>query len=426
MARGFVSLPVSSGGGDDWVRPSDWLAMPTVTSAEQKFVGLHAIHPNGNNFAAFLFTTSAGQYQVDWGDGTTDLVNSNVKAEHEYDYATYDVADATLSSRGYKQAIITVTPVSGNLLTCNFQQRYTGQNQAYATGFLDCIISMPNHSASAFTFGGNTVRHAYVERFDVKTLGSCNSLTNMFYNCFSLQSIPLFNTASVTSMTNMFLSCFSLQSIPLFNTASVTSMTSMFYFCYSLQSVPLFNTASVTSMTNMFYNCYSLQSVPLFNTASVTSMSSMFLSCFSLQSIPLFNTASVTNMASMFRDCLSLRSVPLFNTASVTNMGGMFQACNSIKALPALSTSSITTAAGTDFGASFAINCNSLDRCEMVFARTVGFANCQLSKTALEEIFTNLVDRSATTSATITITGNYGAATADTTIATTKNWTVTN
>jgi hypothetical protein len=364
MAVGSFRVPAGGGAStEDWVRPSDWLAMPTVTDVEQKFVGLHAIFPEGNNFAALLFTTSTGQYQVDWGDGSSPtLHNSNTKAEYEYNYTTYDTGNTTLSTRGYKQAIITVTPVSGNLLTCNFQQRYTGQNQAYATGFLDCIISMPNHSASAFTFGGTTVRHAYVERFDVKTLGSCNFLASMFQNC------------------------------------------------YSLQSVPLFNTSLNTSMTTMFNICISLKSVPLFNTSLVSSFQSAFSGCSTLRKVPLFNTSSATNMQSMFNSCLSLQSIPFFNSSSVNNMSAMFFDCDSLQSIPALSTLSITPSSGTDFGVNFANSSNSLDRCQMAFARTVGFADCQLSATAIEEILTNLVPRTAT-SATITLTGNWGLGT---------------
>ena len=99
-------LPVVSDG--EWVRPSDWLAMPTVTSAEQKFVGLHAVFPEGNNFCAFLFR---GAYTVDWGDGVVEDFADNVKAEHEYDYSA--ISNATLTSRGYKQVIVTVSPAVG-------------------------------------------------------------------------------------------------------------------------------------------------------------------------------------------------------------------------------------------------------------------------------------------------------------------------
>lgn len=132
-------------------------------------------------------------------------------------------------------------------------------------------------------------------------------------------------------------------------------------------------------------------------------------------------------MLSMFQNCFSLQSVPLFDTTSVTNMGSMFRNCYSLQSIPALSTAGITTATGTDFGAFFANTNRTLSRCEMVFARTVGFGNANLSAPALVEIFNNLVDRSATTSATITITGNWGVAdltAADLLIATNKNWVV--
>jgi surface protein len=92
-------------------------------------------------------------------------------------------------------------------------------------------------------------------------------------------------------------------------------MNAMFQTCYSLQSVPLFNTASVTNMGSMFYNCNSLQSVPLFNTASVTNMGSMFFNCHSIKEIPAFDCAAVTtgNFSNTFYACLSLASIKILN-----------------------------------------------------------------------------------------------------------------
>ena len=375
MSRDLYIKANASASTKEWVRPSDWLPMPTnITSADQIFVGLHAVIENSDNYCAFSFTTSAGQYKVDWGDGNVTLHNSGTIAQYQYNYTS--VSNSTLSSRGYKQVIIKVTPVSGNLLGCNFQQRFVttpAQNQIYATGFLDCILSMPN--ATSITFGGTTIRHSYVERFDVKTIGN------------------------VTTMGVMFQSCSSLQSVPLFNTQNVISMQQMFQYCYSLQSVPLFNTQNVTNMSYMFQSCSSLQSVPLFNTQNVTNMQQMFQFCYSLQSVPLFNTQNVTTMQNMFQNCVSLNFIPAF----------------------------ITTAVTTDFTA-FANGSASINRILMSFNRTVSLQNCQLSKDALVEIFTNLIDRTSTTSATIDITGNWGATaltSADRLIATNKNWTIT-
>ena len=129
--------------------------------------------------------------------------------------------------------MIKVTPVSGNLLGCNFQQRFVttpAQNQAYSSGFLECILSMPNASVgNSITFGGTTIRHTYCEKVDIKTIGNATSMVNMFNGCSSLQSVPLFNTSNVTSMANMFYNCTSLQLVPLFNTSNVTNMQNMLF-----------------------------------------------------------------------------------------------------------------------------------------------------------------------------------------------------
>jgi len=104
-------------------------------------------------------------------------------------------------------------------------------------------------------------------------------------------------------------------------------------------------------------------------------------------------------------------------------MANMFTGCYSLNFIPAF----VTTAVTTDF-TTFANGCNSLNRILMSFNRTVALQNCQLSKDALVEIFTNLTNRTATTSANIDITGNWGASAlsaADRLIATNKNWVIT-
>jgi surface protein len=340
-------------------------------------------------------------------------------------------SDGTGTLLPYKQAIVTVTPQAGqNLTAINLNVRFsTLPARAYATGWLDLAISGPNFSASGLVVGGITVDHAYLERTNLLNIGSCTSMQSMFFGCASLQSVPLFNTAAVTNMQTMFFGCASLQSVPLFNTAAVTNMQSMLQDCRSLQSVPLFNTAAVTNMFNMFNGCSSLQSVPLFNTAAVTNMQSMFFGCSSLQSVPLFNTAAVTNMQNMLVGCAPLQSVPLFNTAAVTNMQSMLQDCRSLQSVPLFNTAAVTNmlnifnnclslqsvqalntsavSSSTNFASMF-LSCRSLSRIEAKeFNFTFSVANCKLSVTALDEIFTNLPK--VTTTQTITATGNYGA-----------------
>lgn len=403
LVSNVLEIEVPTGAPAGWQRPADWLAMPTVDPTDDTFVGLHAVHPSGQNFVAFRFQTDTGDYQVDWGDGTVTTHASNTNAEHEYDYATYDPTDSTLSSRGYKQAMIVVTPVSGVLTTCNFQQRFTtvpGQNLAYATGFLDCILSMPNaNTGSSIIFGGAQVAHRYVERVQVLDIGSCTSFSETFRNCSSLQEVSLPDTSGVLGQSRMFSDCLSLQIVPLFDTSGIGSFFDFFINCVSLQEVPLYDTSNATSFLRMLRRCESLQSVPLFDTSNATDMREMFRDCQSLQTVPLFDTSNVTNMSNMLNGCLSIQEIPAFDTSNVTaNFVG------------------------------FAISCNSLNRTDIVFTTTIDIRFCQLSRDEIVNIFNNLLDRSATTSENIRIQGNWGVPAltpADIAIATNKNWTVT-
>jgi len=243
------------------------------------------------------------------------------------------------------------------------------------------------------------------------------SFGSMFNSCFSLASVPLFNTAAGTSFSSMFTSCFSLASVPLFNTAAGTSFGSMFNSCFSLASVPLFNTAAGTNFVGMFTGCYSLASVPLFNTAAGTNFTSMFNSCYSLASVPLFNTAAGTNFTSMFNSCYSLASVPLLNTAAGTNFTTMFSVCYSLTSVPLF----VTSGESTNYANMFS-TCSSLKSAALSgTANTISYAFCELSAAELNKIYTGL----ATATKTITVSNNWGTASDDTTIATTKNWTVT-
>jgi surface protein len=276
--------------------------------------------------------------------------------------------------------------------------------------FLNCrpIQNIPLFSTAAVTtMAGMFSLCSSLQSVPLFNTAAVTTMSSMFNGCSSLQSVPLFNTAAVTTMACMFSLCSSLQSVPLFNTAAVTNMSNMFQDCFSIRSFPLFNTAAVTTMADMFRSCVSIDTVPLFNTSSVTNMSFMFWVCNSLKRVPQFNTTAVTNMSSMFIDCRSLQSVPLFNTVAVTSMSSMFSGCFGLQSVPALNTSAVSSSA--NFGSIFT-NCRSLSRIEAKeFKFTFSVTNCKLSVTALDEIFTNLPK--VTTTQTITVTGNYGAAT---------------
>ena len=382
----------------------------------------------------YVINSTANTFQISATEGGSAIALTN---------------DGSATLLPYKIAVVTITPQAGqNITLLNLFVKHNQSNLVggYSSGWLDIAIALPSCTSLTIGYFTTTVRHLNLEQITINQLGNilsfyylcgnCHSLRNfdinysvtsslsnsgyMFLNCYSLTSVPLFDTSNVTIISSMFGSCRSLTSVPLFDTSSVTDMSSMFGNCFSLTSVPPFDTPNVTNTSYMLQACRSLTSVPLFDTSSVTDMNNMFRFCYSLTSVPLFNTSNVTRMDYMFSTCPSLTSVPLFNTSNVTNMSNMFGSFFSLTSVPAFDVSSVSSS--SNFANMFA-NCNSLSRIQATgFNYTFTVANNKLSSAALDEIYTNLP---TVTGQTITVTGNYGTSGDDPTIATAKGWTVT-
>lgn len=441
--------PVTTENNLGWTKPSDWLDYTVPTASEQKIIGTVAVFDQDSNyFAVNIATTDASQYTVDWGDGTSANFASGATAEKNYTWSS--ISSGTLTSEGYRQAIVTITPTTAGRTFSNVQinRRHSAlnANSRFYSPWLSFAIAAPN--ATSLTLGGSGTTNVtpgicqqaqivssnitsasnlfqnYYALQDVtfNTSATLTNTSNMFGQCRSLKVAPFFNTASVTDMTNMFNLCNNLIVVPLYNTSSVTNMSGMFSECKSIKSIPFFNTASVTNMSNMFNTCPSLETVPLFNTAAVTNMSNMFNQAYSLKSVPLFNTASVTNMQNMLYYTQSLEQIPVFNTASVTNMSGMFRFGTALLVLPALNTASVTTVADiftassgalgnnlkeiTDLnlsgitslannnlglGATSASSGGNLSRAKVTGMKwSQSFQNCSMGATQLDEMYTSL------------------------------------
>jgi surface protein len=377
------SVPDANG----WIRPADWLPIShLVTDGEEKVAALYAVWDAAgiakgyNNYCALYVT---GNYTVDWGDGTVENFASGVQAEHEYVYA--NMPASSYCSRGYRQAVITITPQAGQHLTLlNFGKKHSLNSVTYATNnFLDVYVSGTDIGRITMYDANNSQSRLLEKFYGYQLSNKCTTMYAMFNSCYSLHTLDLSS----------------------FNTSAVTSMAYMFYSCYSLQTLDLssFNTATVTTMSNMFYNCYSLQTLDLssFNTAAVTSMAYMFANCYSLHTLDLssFNTSTVTTMPYMFYNCYSLRGINLSHTSllkvtdntQITNSTGQLLICR----LP-------------------------------LIAKTFTVASNQLTAAELNALFGDLKDLTGVTAQTITITGNPGAGTCDQSIATAKNWIVVN
>lgn len=193
------------GGGavrrEPYVRPADWLTLTIPTGSEEKFVGLFGVHDHDSNYLAMSFS---GAYTVDWGDGSApEDYSSGATAEHKYDWD--DLSPSTLTSRGYRQAIVTVTPQSGQQLTViNLQKMHSRSNLTYGYTplWLDVAINGPN--LTSIYIGGGAVNLSALEVCTIGNVGTLTSCSYMFGHCYSLSSVSLFDTSSATSMQSMF------------------------------------------------------------------------------------------------------------------------------------------------------------------------------------------------------------------------------
>ena len=253
-----------------WVRPTDWPEIIAPLPTEQRFVGLHTVFPNDDNFVAL---SASGDYTVDWGDGLVQNFAAGAVAERTFDFNDAGLSAAT--SRGYRCTVISVTPQAGHDLTAldlhlRHSQPELGQ---YQSGFLDIALAGPlltqlhiGTQASGIMWE-NPIVFGNLERINVVRCNVAN-WSFAFLGCTKLQSVVSIDTAAGTNFAGVFASCNSLQTVPLFNTAAGADFAGMFSDCSSLQTVPLFNTAAGTNFAGMFSRCSSLQTVPLFNTVS--------------------------------------------------------------------------------------------------------------------------------------------------------------
>ena len=449
-----------------YARPSDWLTMPTVATSSQTFVGLFAVLNNDSNYVALKVVTSTGNYQVDWGDGTVTTHASNTTAEYQYTYSA--ISESTLSSKGYKQVLITVTPVSGNITQLNMTYAFhSALGNGKMVSWLEWLINLP-FSTSLTLIGDGQSRPDLLEKVTISSIGSISSFSSLFTGCISLRDVNITAiTTGVTNTTLMFQSCPSLVSVNLFNTSNVTNISSMFNSCYSLGQIPNFNFSKVTTATNAFLNCISLRSVPALDMRLTTDFSYMFQGCNNLTEIGLMDTRSGTNFTNFAYQCLKLRTVANLNMSGATTATSAFSTCTSLDNFPAMTVGTASCnltsffyntavlkkvgdmdvskvinfsnffAGNNSLRTLPALNLNAgttltsmvngvIARAPFINVRaSLSLANKNLGRTMIVEVFNGLA--SGVSAKTITVSANPGytsLTTAERAIATAKGWTI--
>lgn len=362
-------IKVGTVGNTDWQRPTDWLPMPSIGENEEIFVGLHAVWDTTANPCALLCNGTGSGYSVDWGDGTTTNHTFNTKAEYNYDYSSISSDE---SERGYKMVVIKITPQSGAAITLlNLQQRHTSYNYAYKTGLLEYRMNFSNCTmTSNYSY---LVVHSFIEYVYIKKFIPSN-IYAFFNGHFALTKIEI--KEPLPANCNDFLR---------FSASGISIFYNLRYFIVDM--------SNVTSSAYMFHG-------------------SPYIEDLSSYSISSFINTTIYPME-------GLKKFPII-TNSPTNISYLAYNKPFTSILPSIDCVNVTDAS---------FLCPSIGRCIVKsllynIKVTHSYVNQLLDAASLNEIYTNL--GTANSGATLTITGNQGAGASDTSIATSKGWTIIN
>lgn len=371
-----------------WTRNSNWLAMPTLEDTEQQINLLLAVFDvSGGNNVSF---SCAANYTVDWGDGTSNNYASNVTASHQYSFSN---ANLTTTSETYKQAMIVITPQSGqNLTVFNMTLKPAGFTaNGMPMNYLDIQVVAPNMTASGFTVVTNiaptssTTCYPLLEHANIQKINANANIALGFCGCANLRQVDFGSSVSLTQLSLFFSGCRNLIAVNGLKVSANAVAVQAFEQCSSLVVAPyignfsnMINTcASFFSgcnklrefpadwgdlsantsgnFSNFFSGCYSLEYAPFIKMpSSSVSMSSFFSGCSSLKKIPAYNMSSVNSASSMFANCEALTEIPEMNFSSIVDASNMFSGCRSLTKLPKLNLPIATTTA------SMFLNCSNL------------------------------------------------------------------
>lgn len=228
-----------------------------------------------------------------------------------------------------------------SLLSNPSQLRYftlRGENslESIALGNLRDLLVVRELNTSNFKAEG--LREAFsgcyslisVPAFDAANV---TNVANMFANCYNLEYFGgLDNVSDGINMYGMFTFCLRLNKFPEnIGIEHASNVSNMFYGCENIKTVPDLNIDLATTASQMFYLCYNLETVGNISMKSCTSATYMFNQCYNLETIGNIETEASINMSDMFQNCSNLKHSPAINFSSATDISAIFNNCSSMR-----------------------------------------------------------------------------------------------
>ncbi len=361
-------------GSSGWNPPSDWnwdTAAALIGDTDDGFVGIYACYPDIDNTVAIV-CTFAGTATVDWGDGSApEALTSGVLKEHEF---TYSGISQSVTSWGFKPCVVKFES-TGDFSILDLGKKHTKDKANAANHWMAVKVRSNYTGATPFQY----VIAAQVLPYNIHLLDFGNTLKVRAYGMFqyhkSLQKL-IYN--------------FGLND-------GIVAATSMF---------------SYSNVYNVDWNNY--------DWSNWTDLSRAWFNSYTPTPYALeINVNSCSLITGAFRQCYCFSSIKLINSANITNISFALYNNGQVMSFEMDDASNVTTTTSFTYSA-----VNNLKRL-ILTGLTVGIdlTSCMMGTTALNAFFTSL--GTAAGAQTIVVTGNPGAATCNTAIATGKGFTVT-
>jgi len=186
-----------------------------------------------DTFVLPLASGSIYNFDVDWGDGSSETITTDTDVTHVYPSSgTYQIA------------------ITGDFPRIFFNDGGDRLKLISIDNFGDIVWG--SDLSNAWRGCSNMVINAS----DVGNFGGVANLTTAWRECSSLTSFPLIDTSSVTIFQGAWNRCSSLTSFPLLDTSSGDNFSFTWLNCSSLITFPAnaFDTNIATNYTNAFLN----------------------------------------------------------------------------------------------------------------------------------------------------------------------------
>jgi surface protein len=306
---------------------------------------LTSVGSSASNQIALPLLSSGGTYNfnVEWGDGSSDVITSGTQLERTHTYASSGVYDIKISGlcRGFRFANTGDRLKILDIKNWGISVEYLNNTNVNLGDFFGCAnmdftaqdVPVLLGSVAAFFRGcSSLVGNPSINKWNV---GNVTNFSNMFQNASSFnQDIGAWNVGNSTNFARMFASAFSFnQDIGAWNVSNGTDFALMFQSASSFnQDIGAWNVGNSTNFAQMFQFASSFnQNIGAWNVGNSTNFAQMFQSAISFnQDIGAWNVANGTNFGLMFVGATSFnQDIGAWNVSNGTDFALMFQSASS-------------------------------------------------------------------------------------------------